>query len=908
MATAQIRITADTAQAERALGSLNRTLGSLAGIVSVGALAQQFVTLADAATNLQNKLSLVVRDGQSTSQLFDAMAASSLKLAAPIGDITDLFTRLSMNTKELGLSQQDVLGLTETLTMGFQMAGLSVAETSGAVTQLGQAFAAGRVQGDELGSILENLPLVAQSLSERLGVTRGELKKLGADGKISADTLASAIRDSGQAIEDAYGNRIPTISGVFAQLNTVFSVFLQRTNAGGQVATVLATALLRVINVILEFADSMNATTSTLSEVGALLWDVAVLVGTFFAAFRVFKFIVPLVESVGAAIVSLFNTIRTAGGLFKWLEGGLASVGGFFRNLGVSIDWFGTLSVNVFQLFRGAFVTIYQTIVRLFPSLGSRFTAIGNLVRTVFAGIAAFFIATQERIIRIYNRVGTLTGWYDPIAASTENATSAAADYNSELERLQGNLGITGDLSAMTGPNLTGNAGAGAAGSGAAQETTAQKIAAATAERNKQYQELIKTQQDGLYLTQFEGVELEIQSAILSANNQLIKDITDSKGKVVGQTQGLNALERENLSTLIRQNAEAKARVEVTRTNTQALAEAGLALRTATMTPSDAAVEDAIFKNRQQYGTAYTAELEAQDRIMQRQIVNLNQQAQVARVLNDITRSRTELEVAQAASSMYGSTMEGMLQQQQQQLEALNLLREQELISEQSFLDQKILINQAAQDAILQYEQKIAALRMQQAGVTNTGIIQSVQDMQAQVAMMQQGGIVGAQGVLGALTNIMGSMGQVSEKAFKAYKALAIAQAIISTYQAAAMALASPPGPPISYIYVASAIASGIAQVAQIRKQQYQGRALGGPVMGDKPYIVGERGPELFVPQGTGSIVRNGDAFGGGGAPLTVQFNILANDTTGFDELLSSRRGLITQIIRDAQLEQGQRM
>lgn len=893
MATAQIRITADTAQAERALGSLNRALGSLAGIVSVGALAQQFVTLADAATNLQNKLSLVVRDGQTTSQLFDAMAASSLKLAAPIGDITDLFTRLSMNTKELGLSQQDVLGLTETLTMGFQMAGLSVAETSGAVTQLGQAFAAGRVQGDELGSILENLPLVAQSLSERLGVTRGELKKLGADGKISADTLASAIRDSGQAIQDAYGNRIPTISGVFAQLNTVFSVFLQRSNAGGQVATVLATALLRVANVILELGAKVNK----LSEWFSLFLDIGLLVAEFFLLGKLFK----ALSIIPRMFMQLGAAIQSAGGF-------IASISAWFGRLYNTMLSIITPVLNVQGVF-ARLRAIFQIFVgNVLPNLISRLNFLGNIVRTVFTALAAWLIGTWNRVVNVYNKLGSLSGMWDPVTSSTNEATNAAADYNSELERLKGNLGITGELSATPGPNLTGGAGGAGAGGGAAEQTVAQRIAEATAERNKQYQELIKTQQDGLFLTQFEGVELEIQSAILSANKQLVKDITDSKGKVIGQTQGLNALERETLSTLIRQNAEAKARVEVTRANTQALAEAGQALRTATMTPADAAVEDAIFKNRQQYGTAYTAELEAQDRIMQRQIVNLNQQAQVARVLNDITRQRTELEVAQAASSMYGSTMEGMLQQQQQQMEALNLLREQGLISEQSFLNQKVLINQAAQDAILQYEQKIAALRMQQAGVTNTGIIQSVQDMQAQVAMMQQGGIVGAQGVLGALTNIMGSMGQVSEKAFKAYKALAIAQAIISTYQAAAMALAFPPGPPISYLYVAAAVASGLAQVAQIKNQKYQGRALGGPVMGQKPYIVGENGPEVFVPQGTGSIVRNGDAFGGGGQPLTVQFNILANDTTGFDELLTSRRSLITQLIRDAQLEQGQRM
>jgi SLT domain-containing protein len=166
---------------------------------------------------------------------------------------------------------------------------------------------------------------------------------------------------------------------------------------------------------------------------------------------------------------------------------------------------------------------------------------------------------------------------------------------------------------------------------------------------------------------------------------------------------------------------------------------------------------------------------------------------------------------------------------------------------------------------------------------------------------------VGAQGVLGALTNVMGSMGQTSEKAFKAYKALAIAQAIISTYQAAAMAIAFPPGPPLSLIYVAGAVAAGMAQVAAIRAQKYSGRAVGGPVASNSPYIVGERGPELFVPGTAGNIVPN-NQLGGGGEPVTVNFTILANDTRDFDQLLTSRQGLITQIIRDAQQERGTRI
>ena len=171
--------------------------------------------------------------------------------------------------------------------------------------------------------------------------------------------------------------------------------------------------------------------------------------------------------------------------------------------------------------------------------------------------------------------------------------------------------------------------------------------------------------------------------------------------------------------------------------------------------------------------------------------------------------------------------------------------------------------------------------------------------------MIQQGGIVGVQGMLGALMSVTGQMAATNKRAFEAHKAMAMAQAIISTYQAAAMAIAFPPGPPLSFIYVAGAIAAGLAQVAAIRSQQYSGRALGGPVMGGRPYIVGESGPELFTPSTTGSITRNSDL--GGGGVTNVNFTIVANDTTGFDQLLASRKGVIQQIIADAMLEKGRR-
>jgi hypothetical protein len=151
---------------------------------------------------------------------------------------------------------------------------------------------------------------------------------------------------------------------------------------------------------------------------------------------------------------------------------------------------------------------------------------------------------------------------------------------------------------------------------------------------------------------------------------------------------------------------------------------------------------------------------------------------------------------------------------------------------------------------------------------------------------------------------IFNALGSYNKEAFQAAKAFNIANAIMNTAMGATKALGSYP-PPFNFIAVAAVVAAGLAQVAAIRAQTYSGRALGGPVMGGTPYMVGESGPELFTPATTGSITRN-DQLGGGGT-TNVTFNINANDTAGFDQLLTSRRGLITTIIADAQLERGRR-
>lgn len=81
------------------------------------------------------------------------------------------------------------------------------------------------------------------------------------------------------------------------------------------------------------------------------------------------------------------------------------------------------------------------------------------------------------------------------------------------------------------------------------------------------------------------------------------------------------------------------------------------------------------------------------------------------------------------------------------------------------------------------------------------------------------------------------------------------------------------------------------------------GRASGGSVQKGQPYMVGEQGAELFIPNQSGQIQQN--ARGGNGGATTVNFNINTVDASGFEELLVRSRGTITQLINNAVNERG---
>jgi lambda family phage tail tape measure protein len=87
-------------------------------------------------------------------------------------------------------------------------------------------------------------------------------------------------------------------------------------------------------------------------------------------------------------------------------------------------------------------------------------------------------------------------------------------------------------------------------------------------------------------------------------------------------------------------------------------------------------------------------------------------------------------------------------------------------------------------------------------------------------------------------------------------------------------------------------------------------KADGGPVAGGQPYIVGEQGPEWFVPNGAGTIVPNGKSPSTPGgsdgstataqAPININFSVRAMDARSFQSAMVQNKAVVVGIVNQA--------
>ena len=204
--------------------------GMVAGVALVGqevlAVGAKATEVSDKFASIKARIDLINDGSQSTASIMDKVYQASERSRGSYTDMLDSVAKLNMLAKDSFSSNDEAIRFVEQLNMQFKLSGAQVGEVSSAMTQLTQAMAAGRLQGDEFNSIMENAPMLAQAISQEMGVPIGQLKQLGSEGKITADVIKSALFNSAEETQAKFNEMPMTFQEVGQQLsNAMFQAF-----------------------------------------------------------------------------------------------------------------------------------------------------------------------------------------------------------------------------------------------------------------------------------------------------------------------------------------------------------------------------------------------------------------------------------------------------------------------------------------------------------------------------------------------------------------------------------------------------------------------------------------------------------------------------------------------------------
>lgn len=275
-------VTVTTRNAAAGVGGLNSSMsslrstamslaGPLLGLFAGGALTKSIYDAAEAYSSLTNRMKLVTDGSGELNAAQSAVFNIAQSAFQPLSATAELYQRIATNQKKLRLSGEGVAGIVGTISKTLAVSGASASSANAALIQLGQAFASGTLRGEELNSVMEQAPALAQAIASGMGKTVGELRTLGAAGLLTAEAVVKALQSQEAAVDALFNKTAVTIGNSVTAFGNSFTQLIGKLDQASQASQSISTNILSISGAMDSLTDSSSATAKTLETVGAIL-------------------------------------------------------------------------------------------------------------------------------------------------------------------------------------------------------------------------------------------------------------------------------------------------------------------------------------------------------------------------------------------------------------------------------------------------------------------------------------------------------------------------------------------------------------------------------------------------------------------------------------------------------------
>ena len=293
-----------------------RNAAIITGAIS---LVKNITSAADQQSTLNARLNMMTNSLEEAAELQQKIYQSAQRSRGSYNSTAEMVGKFGTLAPDAFNSSAEIVDFAEQINKHLTLSGATGAGGEAAILQLTQALGSGVLRGEELNSVLEQTPTIAQAIAQYMGVNVAEMRELAADGAITADVVKNALFATADETNDK-----------FAQMPMTFSQLWQiGMNAVQQAAMPFLQTLASGATMI---HDNWDTIAPVLMGVAAAAGVVAVALGVQAAATWIANaanraFIAGLMANPLTWIAIAIGVI--VGAIYKWIQ----SVGG------ISVAW-----------------------------------------------------------------------------------------------------------------------------------------------------------------------------------------------------------------------------------------------------------------------------------------------------------------------------------------------------------------------------------------------------------------------------------------------------------------------------------------------------------------------------------------------------------------------------------------
>lgn len=336
---------------------LSGLTGLLAGLASVG-FAKSMLDTADAVQSINSQIRQVVSSETEYLAVQRQLLDTANRTRASLESTASLYVSTSRALKDYGYTQQEILKFTEATNNAMTIGGVGAQQQAAALMQLSQALGSGVLQGDEFKSIAEAAPILLDTIAEYMGKSRAEIKKLGSEGKLTADVIFKAISGA----SEKFGEQAAKMPMTMGQALTVFSNNWQS-----------------MVSKLLNDSGTMSGIAAVIKLIADNLNLVVPIVAGF--AVAVAAAVAPTLALNVALLANPFGIIAVA----------IGTVIGLIAKFGDEIDVFGGGWSNLSDVIRAVWQIITETIGEAVGTVKSWFDGLTGWLNESVGGWSSLF-------------------------------------------------------------------------------------------------------------------------------------------------------------------------------------------------------------------------------------------------------------------------------------------------------------------------------------------------------------------------------------------------------------------------------------------------------------------------------------------------------------------------------------